>query len=415
MLTARQASFRGVVLGKDVNLSKITYDLTTVTMGIHALERQRNDGSSLLDSEGLVPIWTGGDLVVPRRYDEWETVKDDLAKLDAAIGNLAPGERKTFLEGMVGSLKLAVRLFSGGSPTFEQKVIGLVGAPRGHEDAGMIAATHDRIDRLLSRLGFRTGSLRDRVRAWEDDRAVSEDRLDAMLAELMAEAKRRTDEMILDTGAFDMTIRPVRDVPYPARCDFERGCVDLNVDMVFSRAALKHIICHNIFPGHATQMLYCHAEVIAGRSTSDALLISANAVTGCVQEGIGDQGIYLIDWMEDADDELTAEVRNLRSAAQTSATWAYMAEGQSAEKTVNYLRETGLGQDAWVRGRLRTAAHPFKGPFAASFWAGNEAVRRVRERVSNTDRPDFIHFLYGRAHSPQSLEMFPTSQIRRNP
>jgi len=59
-----------------------------------------------------------------------------------------------------------------------------------------------------------------------------------------------------------------------------------------------------------------------------------------------------------------------------------------------------------VRGRLRTAAHPVKGPFIASYWAGSEAVRRLRERVSDAQRPDFLRALYGRAHSPQSLEMF---------
>ena len=392
-----------------MKLSKITYDLTAVTMGIHALERLRNDGNSLLDNEGLVPIYMGGDLVTPRKYDDWDAVTRDLAQLEAGLAGVAPGERRTFLEGMIGSLKLGVRLFSGGSPTYEQKVIGLVGATRGHEDAGMIAASRDRIDRLLTRLGFCRGKLSDRVRSWEEGRAIPDHQLDGVLAELMQEAKRRTAEMIFDTGDFEMSIRPVRDVPYPARCGFAERCVDLNVDMLFSRAALKHIICHNIFLGHATQVLYAHAEVLARRSTFDALLVSANAVTGCVQEGIGDQGIYLIDWMEDEDDELTAELRNLRSAAQTSATWAYMAEGQPAEQTVNYLRDTALGQDAWVRGRLRSAAHPFKGPFAASFWAGNEAVRRVRERVSDANRPEFMRFLFGRAHSPQSLEMFPTN------
>ena len=394
------------IQGLTVNLSKISYDLTAVTMGIHALERQRNDGNSLLDGEGLVPIYTGGDLVTPRPYSDWESPKQDLKQLRAALESVVPGERRTFLEGMIASLLLAVRLFSGGSPTYEQKVIDLVGAARGHEDAGMIAGSRDRIDRLLARMGFVRGSLAERVRNWEEDRAVSDANLSAVLDELMAEAKKRTDEMIFDTGDFEMEIRPVRDVPYPALCAFAERRVDLNVDLLLSRSALKHLICHNIYPGHATHALYAHAEVVAGRSTFDALLISANALTGCVQEGIADQGIYLIDWMEDEDDALAAELRGLRSACQTSATWAYMAEGQPAEQTVKYLRDTALGQDAWVRGRLRSAAHPFKGPFAASFWAGNEVVRRVRERVPDANRPDFIRYLYGRAHSPQSLEMY---------
>lgn len=393
-------------LGFELKLSKISYDLTAVTIGIHALERQRNDGNSLLDAEGLVPIYTGEDLVTRRRYSDWESAKRDLIQLQTALEKSAPDDRRTFLRGMIDSLLLAVRLFSGGSPTYEQKVVGLVGAGRGHEDAGMIAGCRDRIDQLLTRMGFTRGTLADRVRSWEELRSIDDAKLPGVVDELMAEAKRRTDNMIFDTGDFQMEICPVRDVPFPAKCDFAERRMDLNVDPLLSRSSLKHLICHNIFPGHATHVLYAHAEVAAGRSTSDALLVSANALTGCVQEGIGDQGIYLVEWLEDEDDLLAAELRGLRTACQTSATWAYMAEGQPAEQTVKYLRDTALGQDAWVRGCLRTAAHPFKGPFAASFWSGNEVVRRVREHVPDASKPDFIRYLYGRAHSPQSLAMY---------
>lgn len=392
-----------------MTLNKITYEIAATTIGIHALERRRNDGHSLLDKEGLVPIWMGEDIVTPRSYNDWDAAKSDLKTLQRNIEGLAPGERRTFLEGMVHSLLLAVRLFAGGSPTFDQKVTGLVGAPRGHEDADLIAASHDRINDLLTRMGVTGGSLRDRVRNWEIGCAIPDSDIPKVLTTLMAEAKRRTNEMIMDTADFEMSVNPVRDVPYLAKCIFDDRRMDLNMDILHSRASLKHLVCHNIFPGHATHTLYTHAEVTAGRSTCDALLVSANAITGCIQEGIADQGIHLIDWVENCEDELAEELRDLRAAAQTFATWSYMAEGQSAERTIKYLSEIGLGQDVWVRGCLRAAAHPFKGPFAASFWTGNETVRRMRKRVSESSRETFIRFLYGRAHSPQSLEMFQAS------
>ena len=389
-----------------MKLSKIGHDLTAITMGIDRFERVTNDGQSLLDGEGLVPVYLGEDLVKPRKYTAWDEIRVDLVQLETCIATVKPGERRTFLEGMVRSLRVAVRVFSGGSPTFEEKVLTLVGAPRIREDREMIETTRDRIDRLLTGLGFVSGTLRNRVRAWEDSRAIAPERIEPVFRALMVEAKRRTADMIFDTGDFDMALNPVRDRPYTARWNFDGGQIDLNVDITYSRATLKHLVCHEAFPGHSTQLLYTRAEVDAGRSTLDALLVTANAITGCVQEGIADQGIYLIDWLEDADDQLMLELRNLQSAAQITAIWAYMAEGQPAEQTVTYLRNTALGQDAWVRGRLRTAAHPVKGPFIASYWAGSEAVRRLRERVSDAQRPDFLRALYGRAHSPQSLEMF---------
>ena len=77
------------------------------------------------------------------------------------------------------------------------------------------------------------------------------------------------------------------------------------------------------------------------------------------------------------------------------------------DDVANYLRTTAMGQEAWVQGRLRMAAHPFRGPFISSYWAGNEVVRKVRERVSDAERPAFIKALYSYANSPESLSMFP--------
>ncbi|MGZ9809526.1 hypothetical protein ACXN5S_03595 [Pseudoroseicyclus sp. H15] len=390
-----------------MSLSKIGRQLTAVTMGIDRFERTRNDGHSLLDGEGLVPIFMGDDLVAARDYTSWDAVHSDLGDLESDIEGLPKGERKVFLEGMLTSLRLAVRLFSGGSPTFEEKVVDLVGAPRGKVDPGIIDTARDNIDRLLSQAGFTDGTLPERVARWEAENAIDPDKLEGVFTELMAQAKARTDEMIFDTGDYTMALHPVSDVPYTARCNFNDAKMDLNMDLSFTRAALKHLVCHEVYPGHSTQLLYTRAEVDAGRSTMDALLITANAITGCVQEGIGDQGIQLIDWIEDDDDQIHLELRRLRSAAQTTATWVYMVEGTPAEEVMRYLREVAMGQEAWARGRLRMAAHPFRGPFIASYWAGNEAVRAVRERIRPEQKPEFLKALYGRAQSPRSLDMFP--------
>ncbi|WP_373356284.1 hypothetical protein [Pseudoroseicyclus sp. CXY001] len=376
-------------------------------MGIDRFERSRNDGRSLLDGEGLVPIFMGDDLVTARSYTGWDTVQADLASLESDVADLPKGERKTFLEGMLTSLRLAVRLFSGGSPTFEEKVVDLVGAPRGKVDPSIIETARDNIDRLLRSAGFTDGSLQERVARWESERAIDPAKLEEVFTELMAQAKARTDEMIFDTGDYTMALNPVSDVPYTARCNFDDAKMDLNMDLSFTRAALKHLVAHEVYPGHSTQLLYTRAEVDAGRATLDALLITANAITGCVQEGIGDQGIQLIDWIEDDDDQIQLELRRLRSAAQTTATWVYMVEGKPAEEVMRYLRDVAMGQEAWARGRLRMAAHPFRGPFIASYWAGNEAVRTVRERIRPEQKPEFLHALYGRAQSPRSLDMFP--------
>jgi hypothetical protein len=182
--------------------------------------------------------------------------------------------------------------------------------------------------------------------------------------------------------------------------------MDLNVDLAFTRAALKHLVAHEVFPGHATQLLLTRARVAEGTAHPETLLCTANTVLGCVQEGIADEGAALIDWFEDDEDHTHHQLRRLRSAAQTSAAWYLMEEGWAPGAVREYLREVAAGQEVWIEGRLKMAAHPFRGPFIASYWAGARAVRRVFEGVTPHELPRFIDYLYANAHSPQSLEMF---------
>lgn len=396
-----------------MNSFEIGQGLTEVTMGIDAYERSQPAEGSLLGGEGLVPIYLGKNSITPRSYTDRETIRDDIKELETATAALADGPRKVFLEGMLKSIRVAVKMLSGASPSFEEKVTDLVGAPAGREDPALIEDARARVDALLAKAGFVNGTLGERVSAWEDARAVPTEQIETVFRELMADAKARTDKLIFDTGDYDMVLNPVRGMFYTARCSFDQGKMDLNYDLNFTRAALKHLVCHEVYPGHSTQLLSTKKAFDEGRAPADALLITTDAITGCVQEGIGDQGAHMIDFIEDDDDVIHVELRRVRSAAQTSAAWMLMVEGMPREDVANYLRETAMGQEAWVQGRLRMAAHPFRGPFISSYWAGNESVRRVRERVTKDQWPLFLDALYSNANSPQSLEMFPQTVIEK--
>jgi len=388
------------------NIETFSTDLTAVTMGIDALERARARGDGLLDAEGLVPIYLGAGLVAARSYTDWPEVRRDLAALEADAQRLEAGSRQVFVSAMLRSLAAAVHLFAGGTLDYATKVRDLVGAPQGPVDPAEIEAIRAALDAALRRQGVARGTLRQRIGAWEEQRALAPAQLESTFAELMAEGKARTAARIFDTGEFTMSLQPVRDVAYTARCGFDERKMDLNVDQAFTRAALKHLVAHEVFPGHATQLLLTRARVADGSALPETLLCTANTVLGCVQEGIADEGVALIDWFEDDDDHIHHQLRRLRSAAQTSAAWYLMVEQRPAAAVSDYLREVAAGQEAWIEGRLRMASHPFRGAFIASYWAGARAVRRVFERVAGGDFQRFIDYLYGHAHSPQSLEMF---------
>lgn len=380
--------------------------LTSLVVGIDRLERRVNRGAGPLDDEGLIPIYLGGDLVPKMPLESWETVFTHLDDLEREASTYSPGPRRTYLLAMTDSLRAAAQLFTGIELSFAEKLERLVGVPAAPVAPEQLKAMRTNLSALLEASGYRQGSLAERVTRWEGERFLKSDKIEPTFEALMLEAQRRTDAMIFPTGDYQMRLNLVRGVPYTARCNFDQGLMDLNADLEFTPSALKHLVAHEVFPGHSTQLLYTLERAKSGEGTPDVLLCTANTVVGAIQEGIGDQGIHLIDWVTSEDDAIFMALRRLRSAAATSAAWYQMGEGWSLVRVRTFLQETAFPQPAWLEGRLRFAAHPFRGPFIASYWYGDEAVREVRERAASGQRSEFIKYLYGQMHSLSSLKMF---------
>lgn len=380
--------------------------LTALGMGIDRLERRLSGGRGALDSEGLVPIYLGEALVAPAGFSGWEEVFAGLDELEREARAYPEGGRGTFLLDMIDSLRAAAQLFSGQELSFAEKLERLVGVPARPVAPEQLEAMRLELDKLLSQAGYQQGSLAERVSRWENERFVEPQELEPLFESLMAEAQRRTDEQIFPTGDYRMRLNLVRGVPYSARCSFNKGQMDLNADLRFTRSGLKHLVAHEIFPGHSTQLLYTLERARSGQSSPDVLLCTANTVVGAIQEGIGDQGIHLIGWVDSQDDAIHMALRSLRSATATSAAWYQVGEGWPLEKVRAFMQETCFPQEVWLEGRLRFAAHPFRGPFIASYWFGDEAVREVREQAGEARKAEFVEFLYAQMHSTHSLRQW---------
>jgi tetrahydromethanopterin S-methyltransferase subunit G len=375
--------------------------LTEITLGIDALgaETARRSGND--DYEDLVPIFIGEGLARPQVFAAWEDVGRALDDLASSVGSFEDAARKLFLFGMIRSLRASAKFFAGGDIEFEEKVRDLVGVPAQTVPDAEIDAIHARIDRLLARRGFTSGTLAQRVEAWQVGRYLDPDDIPAVFEHLMATAKERTDAMIWPTGDYTMRLNAVRDVPYAGRCSFVRGEMDINLDVLVTRSSLKHLVCHEVFPGHSTQLLSTLAVAKSGEAPLDALLCTTNAVTGAVQEGIGDQGIDLIDWVEDEDDAAQIELRRLQTATGTNAAWHLHCSGWTREASIAYLHDVGFGQRSWATVRTAMALHPFRGIFLASYWFGNETVKALREEPAGHER--LVDALFREVHSIASL------------
>jgi hypothetical protein len=380
--------------------------LTALAVGIDQLERRLSDGKGVLDGEGLIPIFLGNNLIRAQNLETWDQVLVELEKLESEALTYPSGSRRMFLIAMIDSLRAAAQLFNGTELSFSEKLERLVGVPAQAIPTEQLEDMRVNLEGLLKKSGYQHGILSERVMRWESERFLDASKIELTFETLMLEGQQRTDAMIFATKDYKMRLNLVHDVPYTARCNFNQGLMDLNGDLKFTRSALKHLVAHEVFPGHSTQLMYTLDAAQNGSSSPDVLLCTANTVVGTIQEGIGDQGIHLIDWIDSDDDAIFMALRRLRSAAATSAAWYQMAEFWTLEQVREFLQDTAFPQPTWREGRLRFAAHPFRGAFIASYWFGDEAVREVRERTKTENRKAFVQYLYGQMHTPASLRMF---------
>lgn len=386
--------------------TQVGYDITAIALGMDALERHLQKGSGVLDTEGLIPIYIGNGLVQPKPYADWETVERDLAEISGRIADCPQHARKSFLEALVRSLRAAIKVFRGEPTSFAYRLEHLVGVPAGPVDESVIAELREEIDQALSRRNIVRGSLAQRVQTWQGSKFIPVERLDLEYHVLQEEAVRRTAGRVFDVGDFRMRLVLTSGTHAAGRCNFLEGTMEINTDIGCTRAALKHLVTHENFPGHATQLLYTLDAYKQGKATADVLLCTLNGIPGVIQEGIGDQATDIIDWVEDDDDVIQIALRRLRIAVATTASWKLMELGEEEQSVVRYIKETGFAINPYVDGRITQAMHIYRGPFNASYYHGNQAVRQVRLNTPKERFDEFISHLYGRMHS---LEGFLTS------
>ncbi len=388
-----------------MNDKELGYEITAIAAGLDNFERTTFKGKGIIEDEGLIPLYLGQDLIKAHSYSSWQEIADDIQKISVEIESTEDSPRKMFLQKLVNSLTSASFLFQGKEMSFTEKLTKLVGVPAEKLEESFIGGLGAELEEKLNKAGFSSGTLREKVSSWEHSGGVLPEHLEEVFAELMAQAQVRTDTMIVDTEGYTMKLNPVHNIHFSARCNFRAGKMDLNMDNTFSRAALKHLVAHECFPGHSTQNIYTLRNFKNGTASADVLLCSLNGITGVLQEGIGDQGIEMIDWIDDLNDEIQALLRRYQSSVATQAAWRMNMEGLSDDEAYAYMKEVGAMQDARIKGRINMARHPFRCAFISSYFYGNEAVRRVRLAVENDSakRKAFIAELYGKMHSPESL------------
>ncbi len=368
--------------------------LTALVLGIDELYRARLPRTATgLQGEGYVAINLSR--VAPQglsSYDEARGQCKELSRTLAAL-DLAP-DRKVYFQDYLASIETFLAWQYGESVPYPALVQGLLGV-QGEPPA---------LEPLLGELGTllreaeHTGDLPEMLQAFEAERTVPASEVGRELGRYLAQARAFVHERLFPLPSdFTFGVEVVSGAPYNAYCDYVGRVVRVNGDVPHTHEGLKHLACHEAYPGHSTHILRREQLVAAGEMTEDGLLVVTDTPTSPLFEGIGELGMRLVGWNETVAERISLSVMRLRSAL---GAWAgtLTAQGRLEEAKELLVR---YGDASWMHSRLRFLDMPLRRPFIFAYHFGDLLVEEVRAAAGDDSR--FLAGLYDRMHSPASL------------
>lgn len=385
---------------------KLGGELAAITAGLDLLYRSRNRNAGILDAEGLIPVAVAE--ISPLRFDSYDEAEAALLSFRDRLGQAETALRGDWLDEMSDSLLALIATFRGDSISFGERLERQIRVGARDIPEEIITGYHRGIREVLDELGFRGGSLFEDFARWEQHARIPSDKVLDVLADFQRQARTRCGILATALRADwvnDEWIKPIaqRDVPYSAYCDFPGRRLLLNVDFPYTAFGLKHLAVHEAFPGHLVHLKLRERRVAEGLMPLDAAQVVTSSASSAIFEGIADNGMQFLDWIETPEDHLGHLLQRLRSALRCRAAWQLLGEGQSFDEVVPSIAAASLQSPDVTRSRLAFLRHDLRAPFVYAYWCGEMAVHSVWSQIRVEEEGEFWNYLYNNMHTPNTL------------
>jgi hypothetical protein len=378
--------------------------LTPVILGVDALYTAETG-----DSEGLVvQKLKTAENYQPAPFKDYAEACDVLVRLKAESAGLPEPDRRVYYDEMCRSLLAFVTWRESGLP-FTEQLKQFIHVPAQPASDTELDELRGKMRELLTQMGY-SGDLAAQCAAWEAHVKVPADEVAGVLEALMDEAWGLAERYLFKIPAEKsdrMRVLPVSGVHFNAMCNYAERRVHLNIDPVLTRPGLKHLTVHEGIPGHYLQFKMRETGLLAGTGAADGSLSVVNTAGASVFEGIADNGLRMLDWLDSDDDRVQGYMNRYRAGIGTGAAWRLHALGWTKEKVADWLRAQSLvGGEGWIANRMAFISSPSRAVLIWSYWWGEAVVAPVWEKAPLAYREEFLRYMYDRVHSNNSIAMF---------
>jgi hypothetical protein len=368
---------------------------------VYRLESGDQDGLAVLNMDLEHKIQ-------PAALATYSDLRSHFVQLQLETADLPEPDRRVYYDQFCGSMLAFIDWRENGL-TFSERLSRFLHVPAAPASDDQLNLLRSSLRDRLNAMGY-SGDLSAQCAQWEARNRVPADEVPGVIEEFMSTAWDRTNERVMTIPApksDGMKITCVSGVPFNARCNYLARKVELNIDPILTRPALKHLTVHEGYPGHYLQFKLRETWFKEGKAAADSLFSTVNNASSSVFEGVADTGLRMLDWYETDDDHIQGLLNRYRAGIVTSAAWRMHALGWEPAQVRDWLFGVTLtGGEGWISNRMGFIAAPSRSVLIWTYWWGEAAVSPVWERVPPQRLPEFYRFMYRGLHSIQSIGMF---------
>lgn len=384
----------------------ISEKFVKITLGLDEFYKKQHTGSQhdFLNKEGLVPV----NLTNVKAYQIHDYVEATrmYEELYSQVNKVKNELRREYLAKQIQGMIAYIQYLTGEYLSYRQVVRGLLYVDANPVPNLKITKIQHQLNIQLTDAGF-TGNLREKYEQYVQARLVEKDKVEDTLVELLAAAKQDVEHgMFPEMAELHVTPKLIYDAPFSGYADYQSREMLLNGDYHYTYESLKHLVTHEVYPGHFTHLFKREQRMKAGLVPLDAGLVITNSASSPIFEGIADCGLTFLNWHATIFDEIAKTVQLLKMCVTLNAGYLTNELRLSDEIVSNYLREQAFGEEKWIESRCAFLKDFLRGPFIYAYHRGFESLLPIVKTVPEEDKKEFYELLYGNMITSDELKIY---------
>lgn len=198
--------------------------------------------------------------------------------------------RKNYLIKQLRALMFRARMISGDNPPFDIETLYLYDAQPPHFEAGHFDSILKRLDFLIP--GF--GPLGERVRDFNSQFVIPEEKLDSVFQAALTEARKRTAAHLELPAGESFTIEYVKDRPWSGYNWYQgkfKSLIQVNTSIPITIDRAVDLACHEGYPGHHVYNVMLEHHLKNARQWIEFSLYPLFSPQSLIAEGSANFGI----------------------------------------------------------------------------------------------------------------------------